>query len=118
MITSFSGYGVGVWMSWNRLVSRIFAAQKLRQHRLEFGYSGRGYVPDFVQIDTDVVVDQDVAHAAYRLPVRASAETRLAASPITSTFRITASCNCSDAMNVSLPGPMKRVMRWQRSSMW
>src|ERR1017187_5143922 len=70
MITSFSGYGVGVWMSWNRLVSRIFAAQKLRQHRLEFGYSGRGYVPDFVQIDTDVVVDQDVAHSAYRLPIQ------------------------------------------------
>ena len=49
---------------------------------------------------------------------RASAETRLAASPITSMFRITASCNSSDSMNVVLPGPMKRVMRWQRSSMW
>src|ERR1035441_2182462 len=35
---------------------------------------------------------------------RASAETRLAASPITSTLRMTASCNSSDAMNVSLTG--------------
>src|SRR5260370_29099739 len=41
---------------------------------------------------------------------RTSAETRLAASPITSTFRMTASCLSSDAMNVSLPGPMKRVL--------
>src|ERR1019366_1641016 len=44
----------------------------------------------------------------------ASPETRLAASPITSTFRMTASCNSSDAMNAALPGPMKRVMRRQR----
>jgi hypothetical protein len=26
--------------------------------------------------------------------------------------------NSSDVMNASLPSPMKRVMRWQRSSMW
>ena len=44
---------------------------------------------------------------------RASAETRLAASPITSTFRMTASCNPSDARNAALPGPTKRVMRWR-----
>ena len=49
---------------------------------------------------------------------RPSAETRLAASPITSRFRITASYSWSDVMNASLPGLIKRVMRRQRSSMW
>jgi hypothetical protein len=70
-------------------------------------------------------VDRDVAHAAYRPSNRGMRgghapppKTRLAASPITATFRITASCNSSDAMNACLPGPMKRVMRRQRSSMW
>jgi len=37
---------------------------------------------------------------------RDSGHTRLAASPITSTFRMTASCNSLDAMNLSLPGVM------------
>jgi hypothetical protein len=41
------------------------------------------------------------------IPPRALAETCLAASPITSTFRITASCSWSEELNASLPGSMK-----------
>ena len=61
--------------------------------------------------------------ASPRVPVtllpRLSVRTRRksTASPITSTFRITASCNSSDAMNASLPGRMKQVSRRQRAMM-
>ena len=44
------------------------------------------------------------------------AKTRFAAPPIISTFRTTAARNWSAAINASLPGAMKRVMRWQRST--
>ena len=39
------------------------------QYRLEFGYPGRSDVPDFVEIHPDVIVNQDVAHAADALPI-------------------------------------------------
>jgi hypothetical protein len=57
------------------------------QRRVEFRNSELGDVPNFVQVDADLVVNQDVAHAADGLPLevgeasRASAETGLAASP-------------------------------------
>ncbi len=76
----------------------------------------------FVEIHADVIVDQNVTHAADRLPIEGAAprlsRNALGASPITSTFRMTASCNFSDAMNLSRPGKMKRVMRWHRSGIW
>jgi hypothetical protein len=40
---------------------------------------------------------------------RTSTETRFAASPITSGFRITASCNCSEFLSASLPAAMERM---------
>ena len=46
-----------------------FTAQKPLQYRLEFGYPERGHVPDFVEIHPDVIVNQDVAHAADGLPI-------------------------------------------------
>ncbi len=82
----------------------------LLQYRQELGYPGRGDVPNLVEVHSDVI------HCAMR--TRDSAETCLAASPITPTFRMTASCNSSDAMNAARPGSMKRVIRRQRSSMW
>src|SRR4051812_15673881 len=103
-------------MSKDRRLARTVIAQELLQHRLEFRYPNRGHIPDFVEIHAlcnRVIKTSRMPQIAFKSSdarwLRASAETRLAASPITSTFRITASCNCSDCMNTSLPGPMKRV---------
>lgn len=57
-------------MSWHRRGAWVFTSQKLLQSRLEFGYPGGGDIPNFVQIHTDIIVDQNVAHAADRLPVQ------------------------------------------------
>lgn len=67
MIASFSGYRRG--MSSGRRGARTSVGQELLQHGLEFGYAGGRDVPDFVEIHSDVIVDQDVAHAADRLPI-------------------------------------------------
>jgi hypothetical protein len=110
-------------MSWNVRGAGGFVGEELRQCCFEFQNSGGGHIPDFFQIDADVIVYEDVAHAADGLPIQPRQISprrggdRFAASPITSTLRITASCNASDSMNAVLPGAMKRVMRWQRSSM-
>lgn len=48
---------------------RAFRRQKLLQHALEFGDPDGRYVPDFIEIDTEVVVDQDVPHPTDRLPI-------------------------------------------------
>ncbi len=56
-------------MSWNGCGAWAFSGQKLLQSRLEFGYPGGRNVPDFVKVHSDVIVNQDVAHAADRLPI-------------------------------------------------
>jgi hypothetical protein len=48
---------------------RTFTCQELLEHRLEFGYPGRGDVPDLVEVHSDVIVNQDVPHPADRLPI-------------------------------------------------
>ena len=47
----------------------VFTAQVLIQCLPELGYSGGRDVPDFVEINTYVIVDQYIAHAADRLPI-------------------------------------------------
>jgi hypothetical protein len=58
-------------------------------------------------LDTNIVMDQDIAHAADCLPVRVGRNSL-------SRFSDRASYGSSDATNLS----MKRVIRWQRSCMW
>ncbi len=56
--------------SWGGAGTRALVAEKAFQRRLELRYSEGGYVPDLVQIDADVIVDQNVAHTADRFPVQ------------------------------------------------
>src|SRR5580765_5389823 len=57
-------------MSWNRRRPGTFTGEIVLQSRLELRDPGGGYVPHFIQIDADLVVNQDVAHAADGIPVQ------------------------------------------------
>jgi len=45
-------------MSWKRRRRVAFTGEELLQYSLKFWNPGVGHVPDLVQIDADVVVDQ------------------------------------------------------------
>jgi hypothetical protein len=73
--------------SWNRGRSVAFFSQSHLQYGLEFRYPCDGHFPNLVQVDSDIVVDEHVTHAADRFQsseasrLRVSDETRLAALP-------------------------------------
>jgi hypothetical protein len=78
----------------------------------DFGELGQTLVhdrPHDLQVNAEVAVDENVAHARHERPrdlrrLRlVEGEIRLAASPMTSRLRITASCSSDEVKKASLP---------------
>jgi hypothetical protein len=54
----------------------VFVGQKLLQSGLQFRYSRESHVPNLIQVDTDVVMDQNIPHAANGFPISQSGHER------------------------------------------
>ncbi len=57
-------------MSWRWWRLGALVPEKLLQSSLKLWDARQGDVPDFIEVDTDVIVDQNVPHAADGLPVQ------------------------------------------------